>query len=211
MAVAKPVLIEPPSLRLRGWWTTTTRGSASAASSARRPVASVDAVVDDDQLVVTDLVQGQERLAGLVGGAERPAQVGLFVPHREEDRQLLERRHPPEGSGRSRRQGSARRRKGPSGGTPSTRSASTRPMSGTNLKPWPEQARPDDDRSRGGPPGTARPGSSCTGRSCRPSARAARPASIPRRSGRARRRSPGRGRPAGGPGRWRRPRGGRPP
>ena len=75
-----------------------------------------------------------------MGGAERPAQVGLLVPHGEEDRQLLEGRH-------ARRVAAFRHEVGQTAERSVRFDAvdqvgHTRPMSGTNLKPWPEQAEP---------------------------------------------------------------------
>jgi hypothetical protein len=53
-------------------------------------------VVDDDQLVVADVAGRDELLAHVLGEADRPIDVRLFVPHREEDAERL--RHPTEGS-----------------------------------------------------------------------------------------------------------------
>ncbi len=50
-------------------------------------------VVDDDQLVVADLAVLDQNLARPSPEPERALDVRLLVPHRVEDRQLLERRH----------------------------------------------------------------------------------------------------------------------
>ncbi len=61
MAVAKPVFIDPPSLRLRSWWMTrdVRVGGGERVGELRRAVGRL--VVDDDQLVVDDLSGGDHR------------------------------------------------------------------------------------------------------------------------------------------------------
>src|SRR6478735_5133866 len=59
-------------------------------------------IVDDDHLVVQDLAAPRQRLALDDRRIDGPADVVLFVPHRQEDAQLLEGiagRHPQQGSG----------------------------------------------------------------------------------------------------------------
>jgi hypothetical protein len=48
-------------------------------------------VVDHDQLVVGDVARLHQVLAGAPAESQRPFDVVLLVPHRVEDRQLLER------------------------------------------------------------------------------------------------------------------------
>ena len=101
MAVAKPVFIEPPSLRLRSWWTTrdVAVGGGQLVGDLGRAVGRC--VVDDDQLVVGDLARSASILAHALADSDGALDVVLLVPHREEDRQ-----HSGHGRVGSRREGS---------------------------------------------------------------------------------------------------------
>ena len=93
MAVANPVFIAPPSLRFFGWCTTRIRGSSAAMPVGDDAGVVGRRVVDDDQLVVADLAVFDQDLARPSPETEGALDVRLLVPHRVEDRQLLERRH----------------------------------------------------------------------------------------------------------------------
>ena len=89
MAVSKPVLIEPPSLRLHRVVDDSHVGVLGGQGVGDLRGAVGRLVVDDDQLVVADDAVGDHLRADRRRRVDRPLDVVLLVPHREEDRQQL--------------------------------------------------------------------------------------------------------------------------